>query len=75
MSRSGRNEFNRLSSEQASGAAVKPCSSSFDNASQVKSEIEAWMRHAAASNGFGDAGVIAWDQSGDFTDRPPTIHS
>jgi hypothetical protein len=60
----GRDENSRLQPGQPSGEAIKPCSSSLKPTALTKAQIDAWVRHATASNGFADAGTTAMEHPG-----------
>jgi hypothetical protein len=64
MLRFGRDENSRLEPGQPSREAIKPSSSSLKPTALTKAQIDAWVRHATASNGFGDAGTTAMQYRG-----------
>ncbi len=69
MLKFGRDENSRLETGQPSREAIKPCSSSLKPTALTKAQIDAWVRLAAASNGFGDAGTTAMQRPGASANR------
>ncbi len=59
MLKFGRDENSRLETGQPSREVIKPCSSGLKPTALTEAQIDAWVRHATASNGFGDAATTA----------------
>jgi hypothetical protein len=65
----GQNDISSLKTGQESNEANKCCSSSLKPTQKTKVQIDAWARHATASNGFADAGTDPTQCSGTFPSR------
>ncbi len=57
MMKFGRNDVSSLETGQKSKEADRSCCSSLKPTALTKAQIDAWVRHAAACNGFADAGI------------------